>query len=164
MDWVTAVTRVQSLAWAPPNCLCEWGKGGETCRVSSWECWHNRLERQTLASAWSTLVRKMGLWPWFFWFVFRAPPRVYGVLRLGVELELQLPAYITATAMADPSRICDLPHSSWPHQILNPLSEARDGWSHYHWATTATPELNVKWYGIIFNIMISEMVYRLFSR
>ena len=30
------------------------------------------------------------------------------VLRLGVELELQLPAYTTATAMQDPSRICDL--------------------------------------------------------
>ena len=43
------------------------------------------------------------------------------VPRLGVELELQLPAYITATAMQDPSRICNL------HLIsLNPLSEARD--------------------------------------
>ena len=47
------------------------------------------------------------------------------VLRLGVESELQLPAYVTATA-PDPHRICDLRHSSWQHQILNPLSEARD--------------------------------------
>ena len=45
------------------------------------------------------------------------------VPRLGVESELQLPVYTTATAMPDPSRICNLHHSS---QILNPLSEARD--------------------------------------
>ena len=43
---------------------------------------------------------------------------------LGVKLELQPPAYptATATAMPDPSRICDLQQ----HQKLNPLSEARD--------------------------------------
>ena len=33
--------------------------------------------------------------------------------RLGVELELQLPAYATGTATWDPSHICDLHHSSW---------------------------------------------------
>ena len=47
---------------------------------------------------------------------------------LGIEWELQLPAYTTATALQDPRRICDLHHSS-PCQILNPLSEARD-WTH----------------------------------
>ena len=46
------------------------------------------------------------------------------VPRLGVELQLQLPAYTTATAAQDPSHICDLHHSSGQHQILNPL---RDG-------------------------------------
>ena len=46
--------------------------------------------------------------------------------RLGVELELQLPAYTTATATLDLSCICDLLHSSWQHQIPNPQSEARD--------------------------------------
>ena len=45
--------------------------------------------------------------------------------RLGAELELQLPAYTTATR--DLSRICDLHHSSQQCLILNPLSEARDG-------------------------------------
>ena len=48
------------------------------------------------------------------------------VPRLGAELELQLPAYTTATATPDPHSICDLHHSSNQHQILNPLSEARD--------------------------------------
>ena len=49
--------------------------------------------------------------------------------RLGVELELQLPAYATAPATPDPSHICDLHHSSWQCRILNPLSEARN-WIH----------------------------------
>ena len=48
------------------------------------------------------------------------------VPRLGVSSELQLPAYVTATATPDPSHICDLHHSSWQCQILNPPSEARD--------------------------------------
>ena len=45
---------------------------------------------------------------------------------LGVELELQLQAYSTATATRDLSYICDVCRSLWPHQILNPLSKARD--------------------------------------
>ena len=46
------------------------------------------------------------------------------VPRPGVESELQLSAYTTATP--DPSRICNLHHSLHQHRILNPLSEARD--------------------------------------
>ena len=51
------------------------------------------------------------------------------VSTLGVESELQLPAYTTATATAMPdlSRIWDLRCSAWQQRILNPLSEARDG-------------------------------------
>ena len=48
------------------------------------------------------------------------------VPRLGVESELQPPAYTTATAMKDLSGVCNLHHSSQKHQILNPQSEARD--------------------------------------
>ena len=48
------------------------------------------------------------------------------VPRLGVKSEIQLPAYTTATVSPDLSCIFDLHHSSWQHQILNPLSEARD--------------------------------------
>ena len=44
----------------------------------------------------------------------------------GVELKLQLQAYITATEMTDPSHICDLCCSLRQCQIPNPLSEARD--------------------------------------
>ena len=48
------------------------------------------------------------------------------VPRLGIQLELQLLAYTTATATWDLSLVCDLHHSSQQHWILNPLSEARD--------------------------------------
>ena len=48
------------------------------------------------------------------------------VPRLGVELELQLLVYTTATAIADLNHICDLHRSSQQCWILNPLSEARD--------------------------------------
>ena len=43
----------------------------------------------------------LGLHPWHM-----------KVPRLGVESELQLPAYTTAITMPDPSHICDLHHSS----------------------------------------------------
>ena len=46
------------------------------------------------------------------------------VPRLGVELQLLLPAHATAT-MQELSLVCDLYHSSRQCQILNPLSEAR---------------------------------------
>ena len=67
--------------------------------------------------------------------------------RLGVELELQLPAYTTATEMPDLSHVCDLHHSSQQHQILNPLGEARDRTHNltvpsqmcFHCATTELP-------------------------
>uniref|UniRef100_A0A8D0R123 Serine/threonine kinase 31 n=1 Tax=Sus scrofa TaxID=9823 RepID=A0A8D0R123_PIG len=48
------------------------------------------------------------------------------VPRLGVESELQAPAYARATATRDPSHVCNLHHSSRQHRIVNPLSKGRD--------------------------------------
>ena len=67
----------------------------------------------------------------FFFFLVFLPflgplPRRVEVPRLGVSSELQQTAYARATAMLDPSRVCYLHHSSQQHQILNPLSKARD--------------------------------------
>ena len=62
----------------------------------------------------------------FFWFFFFFPwlhLQHVEIPRLGVESELQLLAYATATAMPDLSHICDLCHSLGKCQILNPLSE-----------------------------------------
>ena len=60
-------------------------------------------------------VRFLGPHPWHM-----------EVPRLGIDLELQLLAYTTATATQDPRLACDLHHSSRQLHILNPLSEARD--------------------------------------
>ena len=85
-----------------------------------------------------------------FVFVFLGPhPRHMEVPRLGVESELQVPAYTTATITPDPSQVCDLHYSSQQCQILSPLSKAGDRtrifadirWVCYHWATTGTPHL-----------------------
>ena len=57
----------------------------------------------------------------FFFAILGLHPQHMEVPRLGVKSELQLLAYTI-----DPSRICDLHHSSRQHQIFNPLSEARD--------------------------------------
>ena len=46
--------------------------------------------------------------------------------RLGVELELQLLAYTTATTMPDPSHVCALHHSSQQCWIFNSLSWSKD--------------------------------------
>ena len=57
----------------------------------------------------------LGLHPWHM-----------KVPRLGVELELQLAVFPTATAMQDLSRVCDLHHSSQQCRIHDRLSKARD--------------------------------------
>ena len=82
----------------------------------------------------------------FFFFSLGLPPWHTEVPRLGVESELQLPAYTTATAMRDPNRIWDSHHSSRQRRILNALTEARDrthnlivpSWVHFHRTTTGT--------------------------
>ena len=70
------------------------------------------------------------------------------VPRLGVESELRLLAYATATATWDPSHICDVYHSSRQRWIPDPLSKARDGTRILmdpsvgiinHWAIKGTP-------------------------
>ena len=62
-----------------------------------------------------------------FLLVFLGPhPQHMEVPRLGVESELQLQVYTTATAMQDLSHVCDLHHSSQQRQIVDPLIEAKD--------------------------------------
>ena len=47
-----------------------------------------------------------------------AAPTAMEVPRLGVESELQPPAYARATATRDPSRVCNLHHSSRQSRIV----------------------------------------------
>ena len=97
-----------------------------------------------------------------FFFCFLGPHlQPVEVPRLGVQSELQLPVYTTATATPDPSHVfdphqCSQHHSSQQHWILNPLSQARDqtcasaatpaaaiGFS-THCTTAGTPEVFLK--------------------
>ena len=65
--------------------------------------------------------------PWDFLLYFLWPHLWHmEVLRSGVKSKLQPQAYTTATATPGLSHICNLHCSLWQHQILNPLSEARD--------------------------------------
>ena len=61
----------------------------------------------------------------YLFFIFRATSAAYGSSQARGASELQLPAYATATATWDPSRVHPH-HSSQQCRILNPLSEVRD--------------------------------------
>ena len=85
-------------------------------------------------------------------FVFLGPhPQHMEVPRLGVESELQLPAYAIGTAMQDQSHVYDLHHSSRQRRIPNPLSKARDRTHnlmvprqiHFCCAMTGTPPVTI---------------------
>ena len=61
----------------------------------------------------------------FFFFFFLGPHLWHmEIPRLGVESELQLLAYTTATQGL--SSNCNLGGSLWQSRVLNPLSKARD--------------------------------------
>ena len=84
----------------------------------------------------------------FLSFVFFLGPhqRHTEVPRVGVECQLLLPVYTTATAMPDLNCVFDL-HRSQPRGILNPLRGARDRTGnlvvpsqiHFHCAMMGTP-------------------------
>ena len=56
----------------------------------------------------------------FFLCLFRAAPEAYGGSQARGLIG------VTATATWDPSLVCELHHNSGQHQILNPLSKAKD--------------------------------------
>ena len=84
---------------------------------------------------------------YLFIFGFLGPhPWHMEVPKLGVESELQLPAYTTATATPDLSLACNLYHNTWQHWILNPLRDRTcilmdASRIRFHCATTGTPDL-----------------------
>ena len=89
---------------------------------------------------------------YLFNFISELHPQHMEVPRLGVESELQLPAYPTATATRDLNGIFDLYHSSQQHQIPNPLSKAKDWISipmattqiRFCWVMTGTPQQTLR--------------------
>ena len=97
-----------------------------------------------------------------FPFLFKGPlPWHVEIPRLGVQVDLQLPACATATATWGPSHIFNLPHSSRQHQVLNPLIEARDQTHNlmvrFCCATTGTPK-HYFWLFLSFNLYSSSVL------
>ena len=101
----------------------------------------------------------------FLFFVFcpffRAALTAYGGSQARVYSELLLPAYTTATAKPDLSRVCNLHYSSWQCRILNPLSEAREqsynlmvpSQIRFCWTTTGSPrDLHTVFHGCHANL------------
>ena len=87
---------------------------------------HTHTHTHTIHAPWDSFFLKATLPKIVFCFLCFLEPhqQPMEVPRLGIELELQLPA--TAIATQDPSHVCDLHHSSWQRRILNLLSKARD--------------------------------------
>ena len=93
---------------------------GRDVKVISWSCyeeyiklyvWHAVSTQQILALVFIITI--------IIIICFLGPhPQHMEVPRLGVEWELQVPAYATATEIPDPSCVCDLHHSSWQCQTL----------------------------------------------
>ena len=96
--------------------------------------YNNNFTSITFSGTFSTFLSQllsssMSISSSFFFFAFcflRPHPQYMKIPRLGVQWELQLPAYTTATAASDPSCVWNLYQSSWQRRILNLLSEARD--------------------------------------
>jgi len=78
---------------------------------------------------------------------FRATPEAYGSSQARGHIRAISAGLCIAIATLDPSRVCDLHHSSWQCWILNPLSKVKNytrilidiSWVHYRWATMGTP-------------------------
>ena len=67
------------------------------------------------------------LYPFYlFILLFRVTPVAYVSSPARGQVEAVAAGLPTATAMWDLSCVFDLHHSSWQHQITNPLSKARD--------------------------------------
>ena len=97
-----------------------WKEANVRVRLIFPECFSLLLSRTiTMTLLLVILTHFLGFGVVVFFFVFLGPhPQHMEVPRLGVESEMQLPAYTTATEMLDLSRICDLHH--WLMVMLNP--------------------------------------------
>ena len=101
--------------------------------TDTWYCFHAYFHRNLHFMLFSIIhsffiashkLVKTGFF--FFFFFWGLHLRHMEVSGPGVELELQLLSYITATATPDLSLICELHLSLWPCQFLNSLNKATD--------------------------------------
>ena len=113
-----ATAPFQPLAWEPPYAQ---GLALEKAKRHT----HTK-ECSALISGVLFTIHNRRLQTKLFFCLLRATPVAFGSSQARVELELQLPAYTTATATQDMSHVCNRHHSSWQCQIFNPLSKTRD--------------------------------------
>ena len=119
-------------------------------------CWKWRIKFSYYYCIFAYFFFKMLVFTFLFIYLFILSfvylglhPQHMEVPRLGIQSELLLLAYSRATAIPDPSHICN--HSSWQCWILNPLSEARDGTCNvmvpsrirFHCTKTGTPSIYI---------------------
>ena len=119
----------------------------------SW-CWQSLPASLVLSEiiSYNEILMVLKYFPPFFFclllLLFWGPhPQYMEVPRLGVKLELQLLASVSATAVQGSKPHLPLTTQLMAMPVLNPLSEARDGthilmdtsWVCYCWATTETP-------------------------
>ena len=107
--------------------------------ASNWTC--VLMDTSQICFHWATAGTPFFL-VFFVVVVFLGPhPRHMEVPRLGVETELQLLAYTTATVTWDPSCTYTIAHSNtgflthWVRPGIKPASRVC-----YHWATTEAPK------------------------
>ena len=101
-----------------PRCSQPFCLVGVICPFYTWGNWGKEQVRK--AKVTHTQRAKIKDQVFLSFLVFLGPHSWHReVPRLGVESELQLLAYSTATATWDLSHIWDLHHSSWQRQILN---------------------------------------------
>ena len=136
MKYQLRFNEVDPWSFSPWKHCMEWPIKAATWLQITHVTFHSRLVLRTclffLSFYFTPWVAYLFSLSFFFFFFFLVSlglhPQYMKVPRLGVESELQLPAYCTATATPDPSHICDPHLSSQQQQILNPLNKAR-GWT-----------------------------------
>ena len=97
--------------------------------------------RKVCANEFVTLIE-------FFFSLFRGAPVAYAGFLARGQIRAATASLHHSHLTPNPSCICDLHHSSWQCEILNPLSEARDwtgilmdtGRVYYHRATMGIPQ------------------------
>ena len=94
-------------------------------RPLAWELSYAAGATQEMAKRQKNKTKSLNLFIYLFYFLW-PHLRHMEVPRVGIGLELQLPAYITATATPDLSCISDLYHGLQQCWILNSLNKARD--------------------------------------
>jgi len=116
-----ATAPIRPLAWEPPYAVGAAQEKGKKTKKKKKKKRKKENTQGRIAGSYGNSI-----FNFFSSVILGLRPQHMEVPRLGVELELQLPAYTTATATQDLSCICNPYHSSRQRWILNPLIEVRD--------------------------------------